>query len=45
MKYNNINFKKTKNMNATAIITIVAMSLVGCLFCVWMARHDNLEVR
>ena len=32
-------------MNTTAIIAIVAMSLVGTLFCVWMARHDNLEVR
>ena len=32
-------------MNTTAIITIVAMTLVGTLFCVWMARHDNLEVR
>ena len=45
IKYNIINFKTTRNMNATAIITIVAMSLVGCLFCVWMARHDNLEVK
>ena len=32
-------------MNATAIITIVTMTLVSYLFCVWMARHDNLEVR
>lgn len=32
-------------MNATAIISIVAMSLVGFLFSVWMARHDNLEVK
>lgn len=32
-------------MNATAIISIVALSVVGFLFCVWMARHDNLEVR
>ncbi len=32
-------------MNTTAIIAIVAMSLVGYFFCVWMTRHDNLEVR
>lgn len=32
-------------MNATAIITIVALSLAGSLFCVWMTRHENLEVR
>lgn len=29
----------------TAIISIVAMSMVSYLFCVWMARHDNLEVK
>lgn len=32
-------------MNTTVIITFVAMSLVGFLFCVWMTRHDNIEVR
>ncbi len=32
-------------MNTTAIITIVALSLVSYIFCVWMARHDNLEVK
>ncbi len=32
-------------MNTTAIIAIVSMSLVGYLFCIWMARFDNLEVR
>lgn len=32
-------------MNAIAIISIVAMTLVGFSFCVWMTRHDNLEVR
>ena len=32
-------------MNTTAIISIVAMTLVSFLFCVWMTRHDNLEVR
>lgn len=32
-------------MNTTAIITIVALSLVGAFFCVWMTRHENLEVR
>ena len=32
-------------MNAIAIISIVAMTLVGFYFCVWMTRHDNLEVR
>ncbi len=32
-------------MNATGIVTIVALSLVGYFFCIWMSRHDNLEVR
>ena len=32
-------------MNTTAIITIMAMSLAGFLFSIWMTRHDNLEVR
>jgi hypothetical protein len=32
-------------MNTTAIITIVALGLVSFIFCIWMARHDNLEVR
>ena len=32
-------------MNTTAIFSIVAMTLVSYFFCVWMTRHDNLEVR
>ena len=32
-------------MNTTAIITFVALGLASVLFCVWMTRHDNLEVR
>lgn len=32
-------------MNIVGLISIVAMSLVGFCFSIWMARHDNLEVR
>ena len=32
-------------MNTTAIIAIAAMSMIGYLFCVWMASYEKLEVR
>lgn len=32
-------------MNTIAIISIAAMSLAGFFFCVWMTRHDNIDIR
>lgn len=42
--HHNYSTKKIGDINMFTTVSLIVMLIVGTVFSIWMAKHDNLEV-